>query len=190
MDGAIVGSGSRRRPRRRRHGQQSQSVSRQPAQMPDVEILESWYPMLFEQRRVRTGAFGAGHARAGGGNVVTLPAARHRPPGRPDAGDARLSCRSRAPRAACRATPTELAVRRGDGRREQVSTAAAGVVVEAGEAFEIRCSSGGGVGDPLLRDPAEGRRRRGHGLLSAAQGRGGLRASCCERKGFADRDFP
>ena len=68
---------------------------------------------------------------------------------------------------------TGLAVRRRDGSREQVSTAAAGVVVEAGEAFEIRCTSGGGVGDPLIaatrtRVAADVAR----GLLSAAEAAG------------------
>ena len=39
----------------------------------------------------------------------------------------------------------------------------------ADEAFEIRCSSGGGVGDPLLRDPQKVAADVGQGLLSAAE---------------------
>jgi N-methylhydantoinase B len=48
---------------------------------------------------------------------------------------------------------TELLLHRADGHTERVSTAAAGVELLAGECFEIRCASGGGVGDPLDRDP-------------------------------------
>ena len=48
---------------------------------------------------------------------------------------------------------TELRILHRDGQRETVSTAAAGVVVEAGEAFEIRCASGGGIGDPSSATP-------------------------------------
>jgi N-methylhydantoinase B len=64
---------------------------------------------------------------------------------------------------------TGLAVRRRDGSHEPISTAAAGVVVEAGEAFEIRCSSGGGVGDPLTREPAKVAADVARGLFSNAE---------------------
>jgi N-methylhydantoinase B len=64
---------------------------------------------------------------------------------------------------------TELWIRHGDGQRERVSTAAAGVVVEAGEAFEIRCASGGGIGDPLDRPPQSVADDVVHGRLSVAE---------------------
>jgi N-methylhydantoinase B len=48
---------------------------------------------------------------------------------------------------------SELRIRHRDGQRQTISTAAAGVVVEAGDAFEIRCASGGGIGDPIERSP-------------------------------------
>ena len=55
----------------------------------------------------------------------------------------------------------------GGGKR--VSTAAAGVVVEAGEAFEIRCASGGGIGDPLERIPQMVADDVAHGRLTTAE---------------------
>ena len=123
-----------------------------PAQVPDVEILESWYPMLLTERRVRPGLNGAGRHRSGGGNVVTL-----RPHGTDRLVGQMLGMRAYVPlEGAAGGLPgdtVELLLHRRDGRTERVSTAGAGVVVDAGEAFEIRCASGGGVGDPLRRTP-------------------------------------
>jgi N-methylhydantoinase B len=167
MDGAYTGSGAGDD----RDGQEMASIPigfPQPAQVPDIEILESWYPMLFEHRRVRTGAFGAGAARAGGGNEVIF-----RPHGTDRLIGQMLAMRAYLPlEGAAGGMPgatTGLAVRRRDGSRTPVSTAAAGVVVEAGEAFEIRCTSGGGVGDPLLREPAKVAADVAQGLLSTAE---------------------
>ena len=167
MDGAYTGSGAGDD----RDGLEMASTPigfEQPAQVPDIEILESWYPMLFEHRRVRTGAAGAGTARAGGGNDVSF-----RLHGTDQLVGQMLAMRAYLPlEGAAGGMPgatTELYIRRRGGVREAVSTAAAGVVLEEGDAFEIRCASGGGVGDPLLRDPervAEDVRR---GLLSAAE---------------------
>jgi N-methylhydantoinase B len=64
---------------------------------------------------------------------------------------------------------TEMWIRHGDGQRERVSTAAAGVVVEAGQAFEIRCASGGGIGDPLDRLPQLVADDVAHGRLTVAE---------------------
>ena len=36
----------------------------------DIEILESWYPILVKEKRSRPGEFGAGEHRAGGGNMM------------------------------------------------------------------------------------------------------------------------
>lgn len=143
----------------------------QPPLVPDVETLESWYPVLFERRRVRTGPWGAGAARAGGGNdVVFRPHGTDRLVGQMIAMRAYLP-----PEGAAGGMPgatTGLYVRRGDGRLDQVSTAAAGVVVDAGEAFEIRCASGGGVGDPLDRDPALVAKEVARGVITADEASG------------------
>jgi N-methylhydantoinase B len=44
-------------------------------------------------------------------------------------------------------------ITRGDGSVDRISTKAADVILRAGETFEMRCGSGGGVGDPLRRVP-------------------------------------
>ncbi len=36
----------------------------------DIEILESWYPILVSEKRARPGEYGAGQHRAGGGNLM------------------------------------------------------------------------------------------------------------------------
>ncbi len=124
----------------------------QPAQVPDVEILESWYPMLIGQRRVQVGPIGAGAARAGGGNQMSFT-----PHGTDRLVGQMLAMRAYVPlEGAAGGRPgavTRMGIRRSDGSYQPVSTAAAGVVVEDGESFEILCASGGGVGDPLRRDP-------------------------------------
>jgi N-methylhydantoinase B len=124
-----------------------------PAQVPDVEILESWYPMLIDERRVRTGLNGAGEHRSGGGNRVTF-----RPHGTDRLTGQMLGMRAYVPlegiAGGLPGATTQLRILRRDGSESRVGTAAAGVVVDAGEAFQIRCSSGGGVGDPVRRDPA------------------------------------
>ena len=102
------------------------------------------------------GPHGAGPARAGGGNDDELPAARDRSAGGTDAGHAGLRAARRCGRryAGCahRAADPSPA----DGQRERVSTAAAGVVVEAGE---------------RLRDPLRQRGRRRRPARSAARSR-------------------
>jgi N-methylhydantoinase B len=117
---------------------------------------------------VRTGAHGAGTARAGGGNDVSF-----QPHGTDRLVGQMLAMRAYLPlEGAAGGMPgarTELRIRHGDGRRERVSTAAAGVVVEAGEAFEIRCASGGGIGDPLERISQVVADDVAHGRLTTAE---------------------
>jgi N-methylhydantoinase A/oxoprolinase/acetone carboxylase beta subunit/N-methylhydantoinase B/oxoprolinase/acetone carboxylase alpha subunit len=140
----------------------------QPAQVPDVEILESWYPMLIGQRTVQHGAIGAGRARAGGGNHMTFT-----PHGTPRLIGQMLAMRAYVPlEGAAGGRPgavTRMAICRADGSRQPVSTAAAGVVLEAGESFEILCASGGGVGDPVLRPPDAVARDVASGRISAEE---------------------
>jgi N-methylhydantoinase A/oxoprolinase/acetone carboxylase beta subunit/N-methylhydantoinase B/oxoprolinase/acetone carboxylase alpha subunit len=140
----------------------------QPAQVPDIEILESWYPVLFERRSVRSGPHGAGIARAGGGNDVSF-----RPHGTDRLVGQMLAMRAYLPlEGAAGGLPgarTELRIRHRDGQREAVSTAAAGVVIQAGEAFEIRCAGGGGIGDPTGRIPQLVADDVAHGRLTTAE---------------------
>jgi N-methylhydantoinase B len=107
-------------------------------------------------------------ARAGGGNDV-----RFQPHGTDRLVGQMLAMRAYLPlEGAAGGMPgarTELWIRHRDGQRERVSTAAAGVVVEAGEAFEIRCASGGGIGDPIDRLPQLVADDVAHGRLTAAE---------------------
>src|SRR5581483_4731203 len=43
-----------------------------PPSSADIEVLESWYPMLVLERRARAGVNGAGEHRSGGGSHVVL----------------------------------------------------------------------------------------------------------------------
>jgi N-methylhydantoinase A/oxoprolinase/acetone carboxylase beta subunit/N-methylhydantoinase B/oxoprolinase/acetone carboxylase alpha subunit len=123
----------------------------QPAQFPDIEILESWYPILIGQRRARPGVNGAGRHRSGGGTLIDFS-----PHGTDSLVGQMLAMRAYVPlEGAAGGLPgatTALLHHRADGKVDRVSTAAAGVVLKTGERFEIRCASGGGVGDPLDRD--------------------------------------
>lgn len=118
----------------------------------DIEILESWYPLLFTEKRSRPGVAGAGAHRAGGGNQMTfaphgidqmfgtLFGMRRWLPLEGAAGGAPGAC-------------NEFLVHHADGSVEQVDVNTSGVVVPAGESFQMRLASGGGFGDPLHRDP-------------------------------------
>jgi N-methylhydantoinase B len=124
-----------------------------PATVTDVEVLESWFPMLVTERTVRRGVNGAGAHRSGGGCQVTF-----RPHGTARRVGQLLALRDWHPIAGVAGgmpgTPGVFLVHRGDGTVDQVSNMAAGVVVEAGESFEFRCAASGGFGDPLDRDPS------------------------------------
>jgi N-methylhydantoinase B len=118
---------------------------------PDIEVLESWYPILIHHKGPRRGAAGAGVFRAAGGNVMAFS-----PHGTDRLVGAMLGMRRWFPldgNAGGRpGATTEFVIRR-DGVDTDVAAHAVGVVVEAGETFEFRCGSGGGWGDPLDRDP-------------------------------------
>jgi len=122
------------------------------SQFQDIEILEAWYPILITEKRVRRGVNGAGRHRSGGGTEMGFVA--H---GTGALTGEMLASRRWLPlEGAAGGAPgatTELRVRRADGTIEPVATNAAGVPLPDGGAFEFRCASGGGFGDPLDRDP-------------------------------------
>jgi N-methylhydantoinase B len=124
-----------------------------PATVADVEVLESWYPMLIEERKVRRGRNGAGTFRSGGGSQV-----RFRPHGTDQLVGQMLGLREWLPtEGAAGGFPgsTGLFLRHGaDGTVERISNKAASVVLGEGESFEFQCASSGGFGDPVDRDPA------------------------------------
>ncbi|MER7274733.1 hydantoinase B/oxoprolinase family protein [Dactylosporangium sp. NPDC000244] len=128
-------------------------VARKPIlEAIDVEMLEAWYPVLVDFKRIRPGAFGAGRFRGGSGCnmqfgpygvdavVGQLLAVReHLPPngsggGRPG-------------------SVSEFVLRSGAGEERALPGKSGAVVVSAGESIEFRIGSAGGHGDPLDRDP-------------------------------------
>jgi N-methylhydantoinase B len=121
--------------------------------LADIEILESWFPLLFLERGARSGVGGAGQYRAGGGTLLSF-----RPSGIDQISGTMFGMRRWMPLpglaggspGAC----TEFLVHRLDGTVEELDPNSAGTPVRDGEWFEMRLSSGGGFGDPLDRDPA------------------------------------
>src|SRR6185436_3038076 len=120
---------------------------------PDLEVLESWYPLLFSGRRARTGPEGAGVHRAGGGNHLEF-----RPHGIDEMTGTMFGMRRYLPlpglAGGAPGATNEFLVHRGDGSVELVGANESGIHVGAADWFEMRLPNGGGYGDPLDRDPA------------------------------------
>ena len=123
------------------------------ASYPDIEVLESWFPLLFIERGVRTGAEGAGRFRSGAGNSFSF-----RPHGVEEIYGTAFGMRRWLPLegmaggrpGAC----NEFLIHRADGSTETLDVSCSGAVVSKDDWYEIRVASGGGFGDPLDRDPA------------------------------------
>jgi N-methylhydantoinase B len=119
----------------------------------DIEILESWYPLLFTERRARPGAGGAGVHRAGGGTQLSL-----RPHGVDQINGTMFGMRRWLPlQGMAGGSPgacNEFLVRRSDGTVDELDPNSAGTPLFEGDSFQMRLSSGGGFGDALDRDPA------------------------------------
>jgi N-methylhydantoinase B len=119
----------------------------------DIEVLESWFPLLFIERRACGGAEGAGRYRAGGGNHLSF-----RPHGVDEVMGTVFGMRRWLPLqglgggrpGAC----NELVIHRAEGAAETLNLSSTGAVMREGDWFELRMASGGGFGDPLDRDPA------------------------------------
>ncbi len=120
---------------------------------PDIEVLESWYPLLFTERSCRDSTGGAGAHRAGGGNRITF-----RPHGVEQIHGTMFGMRRWLPLqgfaggrpGAC----NELLIHRADGSTEALDLISSGALVGKDDRFEMRLGCGGGYGDPLDRDPA------------------------------------
>ncbi len=119
----------------------------------DVEILESWYPLLVHEKKPRPGAFGAGTFRSGAGCQMS-----YEPYGTDALHGVMLAMRERLPLTGMAGgfpgATTSFRIHRADGTVEAVDGHAMDVVVRDGDTFEFLCASGGGWGDPLERDPA------------------------------------
>ena len=134
----------------------------------DVELFESRYPALVTEKRPRPGEAGAGRHRAGAGCQMS-----YRPYGVEQIEGVMLGMREWLPlpgfAGGMPGANTEFAICRSDGRRDVVPGHASGVVVREDEHFEFRIGSGGGLGDPLDRDPAEVARDVRHGRITAEE---------------------
>jgi N-methylhydantoinase B len=117
----------------------------------DIEILESWYPLLFSEKRARAGVDGAGRYRAGGGAQMTFA-----PHGIEQMIGTTFGMRRWLPlEGAAGGAPgacNEFIVHHADGSAEEVDVNVSGIVVNRGERFQMRIANGGGFGDPLERD--------------------------------------
>ena len=136
----------------------------------DVELFESRYPALVTEKRPRPGEAGAGRHRAGAGCQMT-----YGPHGVEQIEGVMLGMREWLPlpgfAGGMPGANTEFAILRSDGRRDVVPGHASGVIVREDEQFEFRIGSGGGVGDPLDREPAEVARDVRHGRITAEEAR-------------------
>jgi N-methylhydantoinase B len=119
---------------------------------PDVEVLESWYPLLFIERSARGSIGGAGAQRAGGGYRVSF-----RPHGVDQIMGTMFGMRRWLPlQGFAGGQPggcNQFLIHRADGGVEAVDMISAGATVGRDDWFELRMGSGGGYGDPLDRDP-------------------------------------
>ena len=122
-------------------------------EMIDVEVAESWYPILVEFKRARPGAFGAGAFRAGAG--CNMAYSLH---GTTQLFGVMLGMRERLPlvgmAGGAPGAVTEFVMHDPSGGVDRIGGHASDVVLQPGQLFEFRCASGGGYGDPIDRDPA------------------------------------
>jgi len=114
------------------------------SRLTDPEVLESRFPVLVEEFRIRTGSGGAGHWRGGDGAVRKI---RFR-----EAMEAGILSNRRRTRpfglaGGGAALPGETRVERTSGEVE-VLDSTAGVTVAAGDAMVIETPGGGGYGSP------------------------------------------
>jgi N-methylhydantoinase B len=123
------------------------------AMIPDIEVLESWYPLLFIERALRPGAQGAGARRAGAANRFSF-----RPHGVGALHGVTFGMRRWLPlQGIAGGSPggcNEFVIHRGDGGEEMIDVSTSGAVVGEQDWLEMRMATGGGFGDPLDRDPA------------------------------------
>ncbi|MBM3661215.1 MAG: hydantoinase B/oxoprolinase family protein, partial [Actinobacteria bacterium] len=118
----------------------------------DIEVLESWYPILVLERRTRRGADGAGRHRAGAGNHFSF-----RPHGIDAMTGTLFGMRRWLPLQGLAGgrpgSTAEMVVDRADGATEVFPVHTTGVRIAADDRYEIRLPCAGGFGDPLDRDP-------------------------------------
>jgi N-methylhydantoinase B len=135
---------------------------------PDVEVLESWYPIFFEHRGPLRGLRGAGSHRAG-----RPMSAAYRTTGSEPLISAIMGNRERVPISGfAGGRPgglTQFWIRGEDGVARRAPAHSQGVALRPGEIFELEVPTGGGWGDPLDRDPSVVEREVRLGRISAEE---------------------
>jgi N-methylhydantoinase B len=144
-------------------------VARKPIiEAIDVEMLEWWYPVLTDFKKIRSGAFGAGRYRGGAGCHMQF-----RPHGTGQLVGSLIAVREQFPLAGTAGgqpgATTEFTLHHAEAGDAPVPGKASGVVVGERDALEFRLGSGGGHGDPVDREPEKVSREVRQGRLSAAQ---------------------
>jgi N-methylhydantoinase B len=118
---------------------------------PDVEVLESWYPIFFEHRGPVKSPRGAGEHRAGRSMIEA-----YRTTGTEPLVSAIMGNRERVPIAGfAGGRPgglTEFRIRGQDGQARRAPAHSQGLSLQPGEFFELEVPTGGGWGDPIERD--------------------------------------
>jgi N-methylhydantoinase B len=137
----------------------------------DIEVLESWYPIRFERRELRTGPGGAGTYNGGrpGSMAYTVD-------GAPELSVTIMGQRERLPIAGTAGglpgSVTGVRLRRRDNRHEEpLACHQEGVVIREGETIVVDTCNGGGWGDPIDRDPEAVSSEVRRGLLTAEDAR-------------------
>jgi N-methylhydantoinase B len=143
-------------------------VARKPIiEAIDVEMLEWWYPVLTDYKKIRSGAFGAGRRRGGAGCHMQF-----RPHGTDQLAGSLIAVREQFPLSGTAGgqpgATTEFILHRQDAGHAPIPGKGS-VVVGEGDALEFRLGSGGGHGDPLERDPDQVAREVRQGRLSVQQ---------------------
>ena len=185
MDGGLMGAGAQPTG----DGLDGSGMTTQVSNMvPDVEMNELMYPVLYLWKRLDDETGGPGRNAAGSASTT---------PGR--CGTATRSCTrssARAPRCPPAATAAaipaagraEHPARDRRARRARAGSAAdrpaetevleltaQGLVIRAGDVFRQRIAGGGGYGDPLLRAPEAVAADLRDGYITALGGAAGLR---------------
>jgi N-methylhydantoinase B len=144
-------------------------VARKPIiEAIDVEMLEWWYPVLTDYKKIRSGTFGAGRYRGGAGCHMQF-----RPHGTDQLAGSLIAVREEFPLAGTAGgqpgATTEFILHRQDAGDVPIPGKASGVIVGERDALEFRLGSGGGHGDPLERDPDQVACELRQGRLTAQQ---------------------
>ncbi len=144
-------------------------VARKPIiEAIDVEMLEWWYPVLTDYKKIRSGVFGAGRHRGGAGCHMQF-----RPHGTDQLVGSLIAVREEFPLSGTAGgqpgATTEFILHHAEAGDTPIAGKASGVVVGEQAALEFRLGSGGGHGDPLERDPDQVAREVRQGRLTAGQ---------------------